>query len=54
MEAAHNIQKAIYTGSRRSTEADDTQLGLLLGYTNEEITAFLEHARRYLHLRKQL
>lgn len=54
MEAAHVIQEAIFTGKRRSTEEDDVRLGWLLGYTEDEIAAFLEHARRCRYLRMQL
>lgn len=54
MEAAHVIQEAIFTGKRRSTEEDDTQLGRLLGYTDAEIASFLDHARRCRYLRMQL
>lgn len=47
MEAAHMIQEAVFTGRRGGTEADDVQLGRLLGYTEAEIAAFLEHARPF-------
>ncbi|NFV81881.1 hypothetical protein [Magnetospirillum aberrantis] len=54
MEAAHAIQKAIFTGSRRGSEADDVRLGQLLGYSREEISAFMDHMRRSRYLRMQL
>lgn len=45
VEAAHMIQEAIFTGRRGGIEADDVQLGRLLGYTEMEIATFLDHAR---------
>lgn len=47
MEAAHMIQKEIFTGVRSGTEADDIRLGRLLGYTEKEIAAYLDHVRHY-------
>lgn len=46
VEAAHAIQLLIFSGGRRSTEADDIELGRLLGYTQTEIDTFLGHMRR--------
>lgn len=54
MEAAHAIQKAIFTGDRQGTASDDVQLGRLLGYTEGEIAAFLDHVRHCRHLLMQL
>lgn len=45
IEEAHLIQKAIFTGQRCATAADDAQLGYLLGYEDADITAFLNHVR---------
>lgn len=53
MEAAHMIKKAILTGERRGMDADDVQLGRLLGYAEGEIAIFLDHARRCRHFLMQ-
>jgi hypothetical protein len=50
---AHAIQEAIFSGSRKATEADDIRLGQLLGYSDSEIQAFTDHVRHSRYFRKQ-
>lgn len=54
IEEAHVIQRAIFSGLRKATQADDIRLGQLLGYSDQEIQAYLDHVRHLRHLTKQL
>lgn len=54
VEEAHAIQQAIFSGCRKASEADDIRLGQLLGYSDDEIHAYLDHVRHIRHLTKQL
>lgn len=43
---AHTIKKALFQDQRKPAEDDDIALGRLLGYSEEDIQAFLRHTRR--------
>ncbi|MFC3675438.1 hypothetical protein [Ferrovibrio xuzhouensis] len=45
LEQLHAINAAIYSGQRQATEADDIEIGRLLGYTEAEIAAYVKHSR---------
>ena len=47
IEALHRINEAIFTGRRKATEQNDIETGRLLGYAEEDIQRFLDHARQY-------
>lgn len=42
---AHAIKKSLFQGLRKPAEGDDIELGRLLGYREEDIQAYLRHAR---------
>jgi len=46
IDAANAIDADIISGRRPATEDDDIQMGRLLGYSEQEIGAFLAHARQ--------
>lgn len=43
---AHAIKKALFQGLCKPTEEDDVALGRLLGYSEEDIQAFLRRVRK--------
>lgn len=43
---AHALKKAVFQGQREPVENDDIVLGRLLGYSEEEVAAFIEHTWR--------
>ena len=45
IESAHAFKKALFQGQRNPTEDDDIALGRLLGYSEEDIQAYLRHTR---------
>ncbi|WP_370152058.1 hypothetical protein [Ferrovibrio sp.] len=51
IDRLHTINAAIHGGARKATEADDIEIGRLLGYSEAEIAAYVEHGRR---LRRRL
>ncbi|MBF0269330.1 MAG: hypothetical protein HQL44_12145 [Alphaproteobacteria bacterium] len=42
---AHDFKKALFQDQRKPTEDDDIALGRLLGYSEDDIQAFLRHTR---------
>lgn len=45
IDEAHAIQSALICGCRPPSEEDDIRMGRLLGYSKEQIQAFLSHIR---------
>lgn len=46
IKAAHALKKALFLGQSRPTEDDEIALGRLLGYSEEDIQAFLCFSRK--------
>jgi hypothetical protein len=43
--AAHDLKKALLQGLRKPSENDEIAIGRLLGYSDDDIQAFLRHTR---------
>lgn len=47
IEELHSINMEIQSGLRSCTECDERRTGVLLGYDDNDIEAFLKHGRQY-------
>jgi hypothetical protein len=49
IDKLHAINAAILGGSRKATENDELEIGGLLGYSDQQIQAYLAHVRTIRH-----
>lgn len=47
IEALHRIHRAVHTGARAATEADERETGRLLGYAEVDVERYLAHLRAW-------
>ncbi|MDP6830561.1 MAG: hypothetical protein QF521_17320 [Alphaproteobacteria bacterium] len=48
IDALHAINEAIHCGRRKVTDEDEIEIGSLLGYSPEQVEAFLDWRNRHL------
>lgn len=54
IDQLHEINTTIFTGVRPATEEDDIQTGRLLGYTEDDISTYIEWSREIRGTREKI